>query len=245
MKFYKILDKDERELAYDHKNTNSGWFHYKTGLNDSSKLRPKHIHFAAKDILVFLDIGPWIREVSIPKDINLIKNPWPGAEKFAAEKVVFGPRRELTAEVVEELIREGADARAHGDYPIMLASRDGKTDIVKVLLKHGADVSVENNYAFRKACANGHLEIAEMLLEHGADLHVRNSYGHNVLMEACSNGHPEVVEILLKRGINTNITEVYTIDLLWWTNFGQHRPKDWRRYRNVVKLLKEHISNLK
>jgi len=65
MNYYKILSKDE--YHYD--------LQYKTGLNvdpkpfnPSGNCEPGGIYFSREDILAFLDYGPWIRKVTLPKD---------------------------------------------------------------------------------------------------------------------------------------------------------------------------------
>ena len=94
------------------------------------------------------------------------------------------------AEVVEELIKAGADVRirlASGFTPLLFATREGRTDVVKVLLKAGADVNEtvplagppRRSYGGRMppagasalllAVTNAHFELASRLLDAGAD----------------------------------------------------------------------------
>ena len=49
------------------------------------------------------------------------------------------------------------------------AARKGHKDVVELLLKNGADIHAENDYALRMAAWNGHKDIVELLLENGAD----------------------------------------------------------------------------
>jgi ankyrin repeat protein len=95
-------------------------------------------------------------------------------------------------EVVEELIKAGADFRTSlstGYTPFLFAVREGRGDVVRALLKAGANVNetIETrqgggprpasgagvprpgNTALHLAVVNGHFELAAMLLDAGAD----------------------------------------------------------------------------
>jgi ankyrin repeat protein len=94
------------------------------------------------------------------------------------------------AEVVEELIKAGADFRlrlASGFTPLLFAVREGRLSVVRVLLKAGADVNEtvavaagpRRGYGGRLppagasplllAVTNAHYELAALLLDAGAD----------------------------------------------------------------------------
>jgi hypothetical protein len=92
MKYYKITNTDECHKG----------LQYKTGLNiDPKPWNPRGdcesggIYFAKGDILSFLNYGPYIREVTIPADAQVYKNPGT-PEKWKANKVILGQRRKIT-----------------------------------------------------------------------------------------------------------------------------------------------------
>ena len=111
MNYYKILNEEE---------THHG-LKYHDGLNEdplefnpSGNCEPGGIYFAKEDILAFLDYGPWIRQVIIPKGEPIYENPG-SPKKWKAKRVILGPRREIDLQVIKELVEEGADIHARDD----------------------------------------------------------------------------------------------------------------------------------
>ncbi len=222
MRYYKILNESECHNG----------LQYRDGLNvdpvpfqEEGSCVPGGIYFASKDILAFLDMGPWIREVTLPSDAKWVKDP-SEPEKFRANRVVLGPRRKITAPVVEELLDEGADVHARCDEALLLASAHGHLKVVKLLLKHGADVHAHDDRALRLASKKGHLEVVKLLLQHGADVHAGNDVA---LRLAMANGHLEVVKLLLKHGADVHADN--DVALRWASANG---------HLEVVKLLLEY-----
>ena len=196
-KFYKITNETE---------THNG-LKYKTGLNRDplpfhphGDCTPGGIYFTdAKNILYFLDYGPWIREVTLPKDAQVYKNPGTPL-KWKADKVKLGPRHKwCSLAIVKKLIKKGADIHIDDDYVLRLAACNGHLDAVKYLVKNGADIHVRNDYALGWASNNGHLDIVKYLLKNGANIH---SGGDYALRLAAENGHLSVVKYLVKNGAN-------------------------------------------
>jgi hypothetical protein len=191
MKYYKITNKNE---------THNG-MKYKTGLNiDVLPFNPSGdcevggIYFSREDIFAFLGYGCWIREVTIPEGEMVYENPgFP--KKWKAHKVILGKRRKITAKVIEELIKEGADVNAGGVSALSLASLNGHLEVVKVLLENGADVDTNDGCALSWASENGHLEVVKLLLENGANVHARDGYA---LFGANMNKHMKVAKLLKK-----------------------------------------------
>jgi hypothetical protein len=161
MNYYKITNQDEIH----HK------LQYKTGLNvdvlpfnPSGDCESGGIYFARKDILAFLDCGPWIRKVTIPEDAKVYENPG-SPKKWKADKVILGRRSKITTKKIKQLIEEGADLRADNSGVLRWAVWNGHLGIVKLLLKNGADPKANDSYALRWAAEYGHLEIAKLLKE--------------------------------------------------------------------------------
>jgi hypothetical protein len=137
MKYYKILNKEECHNG----------LQYKDGLNEDplpfaedGSCVAGGIYFASKDIFAFLGYGPWIREVTIPDDARMVKDPGRGSEKFRANKVILGSRRKIDADVIKELVEEGANIHAGNNYALRWAVRSGYTETVELLLDCGADL---------------------------------------------------------------------------------------------------------
>jgi ankyrin repeat protein len=145
-----------------------------------------------KYICEFLNYGIYIREVQIPDDAQMLKDP--GGNKWRASKVILGERKELTdINTWKWLISVNADIHADNDYALRLASENGHLEVVKLLLEHNANIHSNNDDALRSASVNGHLEVVKLLLEHNADIHADNDYA---LRLASSKGHLEVVKLL-------------------------------------------------
>ena len=191
MNYYKITNQYER-----HHN-----LQYHTGLNvDCLPFRPSGdcedggIYFARRDILAFLFKGPWLRMVTIPDDAQVYLNPDP-PEKWKADKVILGPRKKITLNVIKRLIKEGADIHADNDAALKHAACNGQTETVKMLLNHGADIHADDNSALKHAACNGHTETVKMLLENGADVHADD----NLALKLAAypyHGHTETVSVL-------------------------------------------------
>jgi len=105
MKYYKILNKEE----------NHHGLKYKTGLNvdpipfnPEGSCKPGGMYYAQKDILAFLEYGPWIREVTLLSDSNIYKDPDPYPEKWKTDKFILGDRRRIDSDVIKELFYAGA-----------------------------------------------------------------------------------------------------------------------------------------
>ncbi len=76
---------------------------------------------------------------------------------------------EYAEEVIEELIKSGADIDRldeKGDSPLHYASRSGRLAVVEMLIKHGAKPSIENNKGFNArslAVKDGYIAAASII----------------------------------------------------------------------------------
>jgi len=196
MNFYKITNQEE---------THNG-LRYHDGLNvdpipfsPDGDCVPGGIYFAREDILAFIQIGPWIRTVTIPEDAQMVENPGRPPRKWRADRVELGPRRRVDVEVVRELLDEGANIHAGvGEERVLTwASENGHLGLVRLLLDRGANVHAGDDQALTWASENGHLEVVRLLLDRGANIHAGEDYA---LRWASHNGRLEVVRELLDRG---------------------------------------------
>lgn len=188
MDYYKITNEKE----------NHNGLQYKTGLNvdilpfnPSGDCKPGGIYFAREDILAFLEYGPWIRKVFIPKGANVYENPGL-PEKWKADKVILGEREEINLEVIKRLIEEGANPKADESYALRWAANNGHLEITKLLLPM-SDPKDHVSEALRYAAMDGHLEIVKLLLP-VSDPKAFNSFA---LRWAAMNGHLEIVKLLI------------------------------------------------
>ncbi|KAL7286755.1 hypothetical protein TKK_0018900 [Trichogramma kaykai] len=110
-------------------------------------------------------------------------------------------------EVVDFLVKAGADIELGASTPLMEASQEGHLDIVRYLLELNANVHAQTqtgDTALTYACENGHTDVAELLLGYGADLEHESEGGRTPLMKACRAGHLCTVQFLVNQHANVN-----------------------------------------
>lgn len=229
MKYYKITNETEIHNG----------LKYKAGLNvdplpfnPSGDCLPGGIYYTdAKNICYFLGCGPWIREVTLPKDAQVYQNPGIPL-KWKADKVKLGPRKKwCSVEVIKKLIKEGTDIHAGYDCTLRLASYNGHLSAVKYLVKIGADIHVIHvceDSPLRLASDRGHLNVVKYLVEQGADIHADNDCA---LRMASNYGHLSVVKYLVKNGADIHADNDCALRLASGNN-----------HQNVVKFLKGKLN---
>lgn len=101
-------------------------------------------------------------------------------------------------DVVEVLLKNGADARCGNGYPII---NSWKPEITSLLLEYGADPNVHDGRALLLACYMCRVDKVSVLLGGGVDVHLRNdaAMGYALL-----GGNVEIVYMLLSAGIHPN-----------------------------------------
>ena len=212
MDYYKIFNEKE----------NHNGFQYKEGLNileeewnPSGSCTSGGFYIAKEDIFAFLDYGPWIRKITLPKDARVYKNPG-SPKKYKADKIILGRKFKITLNIIKKLISKGVNIHAGSSYALHWASKNGHLEIVKLLLSKGADVHAGNNCALRCASENGHLEIVKLLLSKGADVHAAYNYA---LGWASFNGHLEIVKLLISKGADVHADDNAALK---WTSKNGH-----------------------
>jgi hypothetical protein len=188
MKFYKITNEEECHYGLQY---HDGLVEDILPFNPTGSCTPGGIYFASEDIPAFLHYGPWIREVTIPEDAQVYKNPG-SPNKWKADKVLLGPRRRIDISVIKALIEEGADPKADGSLAIQWAARNGYMEIVELLLPYSYP-EADDSGALRWAAHNGYLEIVKILLPY-SDPKAGSSCA---LSWAAQKGHLEIVQLLL------------------------------------------------
>ncbi len=94
---------------------------------------------------------------------------------------------------------------AAGDSALMLASLRGYTEVVELLLKAGAQFNHDGWNPLLYAAFEGRVSIVEMLLAKGANPDALAPNRSTPLMFAARNGHEDVVVRLLKAGANVDL----------------------------------------
>jgi hypothetical protein len=161
VKYYKILDENECHNG----------LQYKTGLNidpipfnPSGECQPGGMYFTREFILYFLNWGVWIREVTLPPDAQVYKDPF-SVDKWKADKIILGERRRITSEVIKELVEEGAYINVFHQIPLRWSISEGDFDLFTYLVEKGADVSSNYSGLLLHACECNKLNIVKYLLE--------------------------------------------------------------------------------
>jgi len=197
MEYYKIFNEKE----------NHNGFQFKEGLNileeewnPSGNCTSGGFYIAKEDIFAFLNYGPWIRKITLPKDAMVYENPG-SPKKYKADKIILGRKFKITLKMIEKLISKGADVHADDNAALKWASKNGHLKVVKFLISKGVDVHVDGNCALRWASLHGHLEIVKFLFSKGADVHAENSCS---LQWASKNGHLEIVKLLIFKGADVH-----------------------------------------
>lgn len=111
----------------------------------------------------------------------------------------------VVAELVKQRGVKIDARNAAGDSALMLASLRGYTEVVEILLKAGAQFNHEGWNPLLYAAFEGRTAIVEMLLAKGANPDAVAPNRATPLMFAARNGHEDVVVRLLKAGANPDL----------------------------------------
>ncbi len=101
--------------------------------------------------------------------------------------------REGHLAVVQYLVSQGANIHAYDDAAVNFAATHGRLATVKYLVEQGADVHAGDDIAVRMAAEKGHLDVVKYLVSEGADIHAQND---DALRYAAYKGHQDVVKYL-------------------------------------------------
>ena len=90
--------------------------------------------------------------------------------------------------------------------PLDLGARSGHAEVVELLLKAGADVNAKGVgwTALDMAASEGHLDVVVLLIRSGGEVNVKDLLGSTPLHRAARGGHAEVVIALLAAGAEVN-----------------------------------------
>jgi ankyrin repeat protein len=71
----------------------------------------------------------------------------------------------------------------NNDVTLQIASKMGRVDMVELLIKHGADPTLDGNAALMNACDGGHADIVKILIDKTADVSARNNLAIKIASE--------------------------------------------------------------
>ncbi len=116
------------------------------------------------------------------------------------------------ADLVERLIKAGADVSAVNDYgasALQVAAVVAMPRIIKDLLKAGANPdspNPEGQTALMVVARSGNVESAKLLLDAGAQVNAREQWGdQTALMWAAAEAQPEMIRLLLEHHAEVNV----------------------------------------
>jgi ankyrin repeat protein len=118
------------------------------------------------------------------------------------------------AELVERLLKAGADAKVHNQFGASAMSEaafNGNVAIMGALLKAGADpdsLSADGQTALMVVARTSNVAAARLLIEHGAHVNaIEKQKNQTALMWASAESQPAVVRELIAHGADVNARE--------------------------------------
>jgi hypothetical protein len=209
MKYFKIFNEEDNHKG----------FQYNDGLNidsipfndDPNKSCVEGgFYFSDGDnICEFLNYGNYIKEVSLPDDAKIVKDP--DGNKWRADKLFLHERKDLTKlETWEWIISQGINIHADNEYALRRFADNGHIDVVKFLVENGANIHADDDEALRLSASIGHIDVVKFLVENGADIHAIDDWA---LQLSAENGHIDVVKFLLENGADIHARNDYALSL--------------------------------
>jgi len=110
-------------------------------------------------------------------------------------------------DLIELLLKNGANAQARGDFgktPFASAVYEQDIALIKLLLKYGVNIEEKDKRGrtpLMNAVESQHINLVELLLKKGANMEVIDSYDVSLLTIAMNNQDKDMVKYLIKNGI--------------------------------------------
>ena len=108
-----------------------------------------------------------------------------------------------------------------GESPLMLAAFKGQKDIVERLIKKGADINKTGWTPLHYAASSGQLAIISLLLDHHAYIDAESPNGTTPLMMAAKYGSGEAVDLLVAEGADTQLKNQRGMTALQFAETGE------------------------
>jgi len=106
-------------------------------------------------------------------------------------------------EVVDLLIRSGANLEPNGRQPLACAAGEGHVDVADVLIRAGASLEAIQHAIHCAAYEGNSVEVVELLISAGANPEAKDEEGWTPILVAAQRGHMEVLEVLRKASPNS------------------------------------------
>jgi ankyrin repeat protein len=109
---------------------------------------------------------------------------------------------------------------AKGESPLMLAALKGYQELVEQLIKRGADVNKTGWTPLHYAASSGQLPVISLLIEHSAYIDAESPNGTTPLMMAAMYGSPAAVKLLLQQGADAQLKNQQGLSALQFAQQG-------------------------
>jgi ankyrin repeat protein len=162
---------------------------------NSTKKQQKNIilHTVEEDLLELFQIF-----------INAISND----DKAHLPNLLYVAIVSSAIDIVEYLVKNGADLASDNHLAIRLASGINSPDILDFLIKSGADPTADDNYPLCMSINMGYAEQVKLLVENGADVSCRDNLP---LKLAVWGKNTKILDYLIKAGANIHFEDEYPV----------------------------------
>jgi len=215
VKYFKITSHDECHHGYQ----------YQNGLNvldkpfaEEGSCVPGGLYFTTLEYLhEFYGYGVWIREIQIPEDAKMVKDP--GGHKWRADRIILGEKHSLfDVKSIQKLNLEVDE-----NY-VNRASGEGRVEMLEWLKQSKFEMAY-SHIAIDLASGDGHLNVLEWWKNSGLEL----KYTEEAIDDASMEGHVKILEWWKNSGFILKYTnnaidyaseEGHIKVLKWWKNSG-------------------------
>ena len=120
---------------------------------------------------------------------------------------VIGKNEPASFEVIQELVKHGADLNAsshQGITPMLMAAMRNRKDIMSLLEKAGADKEAAEKWRLAEAASTGNSEAVVALIQKGISINSEDVWGRTPLIAAIGKNQLELFDQLIALGADPN-----------------------------------------
>lgn len=159
-------------------------------------------------IKLLVEFGEDVNKMTISKKSSLMEACWYG-----------------NLEIVEYLIKQGADVNYHSSNgtPLVYAVAKNDLEIIETLLKNAANIHLsneDNDSILFGAITNGSYDIIRYLVDNGASINMTNRLGETPLMKAVEWGDYETTKYFVENGANIHAQNNLGESVLYYAILG-------------------------